>query len=272
MTQATRNDSLPPIIWMLWLQGWDQAPSVARASLSSWRRRNPAWTVRALSEGDLHEYMDSEVVETIFSGRKKVQNLADLIRMELLVRHGGVWADVTTICAQPLDDWLPQAMPNGFFAFSQPAPDRMLSNWFLAAEKGSRIPAAWLSASMSYWDGRESADDYYWMHRMFEQIYRTDPQIRALWDGTPAISAQHALHFGADDGRLKRKATAALEALLRNPPSPVFKLTHKFTSEPQTNSVFARLCEYALDGAGPEPLSPIHTLWRRLLEPRRYRL
>ncbi|MGH6952032.1 MAG: capsular polysaccharide synthesis protein, partial [Vitreimonas sp.] len=31
-------DSLPRIVWTLWLQGWDAAPETARACLASWRR------------------------------------------------------------------------------------------------------------------------------------------------------------------------------------------------------------------------------------------
>jgi hypothetical protein len=55
--------------------------------------------------------------------------------MELLRRHGGVWADATCYCLQPLAEWLPSKLaPAGFFAFDRPAPDRMLASWFLAAQ------------------------------------------------------------------------------------------------------------------------------------------
>lgn len=245
-------DSLPRIIWMLWLQGWDRAPRVALASRSSWQRHNPGWTVRALSQDDLATYLPPDVIEWIFSGTKRLVVIGDLIRLELLRIHGGVWADATTICAKPLDDWLPEVMPHGFFAFSRPVPTRMIGTWFLAAEKGSYLFHTWHSAALSYWD-TENDDEYFWMHEQFEHAYLNDEHMRELWDDTPTISAQHPLHYGPDSGGLKRKAKPTLEALLANPPSPVFKLTHKFTSEPKANSVFERLLDYA---NGSEPQLP----------------
>ena len=58
---------------------------------------------------------------------------ANVLRMELLARHGGVWVDATCFCVRPLDEWLPAQMSSGFFAFARPARSRLLANWFLAA-------------------------------------------------------------------------------------------------------------------------------------------
>jgi mannosyltransferase OCH1-like enzyme len=44
----TTAAALPRVIWMLWLQGWHQAPELVRACAETWRRRNPGWTVRRL--------------------------------------------------------------------------------------------------------------------------------------------------------------------------------------------------------------------------------
>lgn len=269
MAETTHGD-VPRIIWTLWLQGWDRAPRVALASRSSWQRLNPGWTVRALSQDDIADYLPQDVVARIYSGTKRVVVIGELIRLELLRIHGGVWADATTICSKPLDDWLPAVMPHGFFAFSRPVPSRMIASWFLAARRGSALFEIWHSAALSYWDA-ENDDYYFWMHEQFRQAYLKDEHMRELWDDTPAISAQHPLHFGPDSGGLKRKATSALEALLANPPSPVFKLTYKFTSEPKANSVFERLLDYA-NGSEPnvaadrrpKGLKNLHSRIRRL--------
>jgi Capsular polysaccharide synthesis protein len=46
-----------PTIWMLWLQGWDNAPAIVRACLESWRGRNPGWRVEALDANTVGDAM-----------------------------------------------------------------------------------------------------------------------------------------------------------------------------------------------------------------------
>jgi hypothetical protein len=57
-----------------------------------------------------------------------------------------VWADATLFCLRPLDEWLP---PNhtmdhttGFTAFRDPSRERLMANWFIAAEPTNPILAA----------------------------------------------------------------------------------------------------------------------------------
>lgn len=91
------------------------------------------------------------------AGTKEVESVSNLIRLELLCRHGGAWADATTVCARPLDEWLPQHSQSGFFAFAAPGGGRPLSTWFLAAtQPQDPVIAFWRAASRAYWMGRSS--------------------------------------------------------------------------------------------------------------------
>jgi Capsular polysaccharide synthesis protein len=242
----------PKLIWMLWLQGWDQAPAIAHAARRSWAGRNPAWELRALDRTSLAQVLPAETLNRLFDTPKPMEALSDQIRLELLYRHGGVWADATTICARPLDDWLAQALPRGFFAFSRPAPDRMLSTWFLAAEKGSEIIDRWRAGGWEYWQDRQERGDYFWLHMLFAEIYERNARVRALWDATPVIPAQHRFHFGPEAETLKRPPGPEIAADLANPPVPVFKLTHKFATPPGAGSLFERLCAFAGAAGGGE--------------------
>ena len=237
--------SLPKIVWMLWLQGWDRAPSVAHACRKSWEIRNPSWVVHCLDLQTLGHFLPNNIIEHILGTPKEPEALSDQIRLELLYRYGGVWADVTTICAVPLDDWLVDVMPHGFFAFARPGLDRMLSTWFLAAEKGAYIVERWRDASWEYWLGRGARDSYFWVHDLFSLIYKRDLGVRAFWDATPQVSAAHRFHFGPDNALLLAPPPEDIEEALRTPPVPVFKLTCKFSREPNAGSMFVRLCDFA---------------------------
>jgi hypothetical protein len=238
------SNYLPKIIWLLWLQGWDDAPLVVRACRRSWESRNPEWAIHSLDLSTLMHFLPTDIVERVLSQPKEAEALSDQIRLELLHLYGGVWADATSMCATPLDDWLAEAMPNGFFAFARPRPDQMLSTWFLAAEKGAYIVEKWRESSWVYWSSRMVRDSYFWVLELFALVYERDVSFRAQWDETPHMSAVHRFHFGPNSAELLAPSPADMEDLLRAPPVPVFKLTHKFEFVPGTSTLFVRLCEY----------------------------
>lgn len=240
----TQNTRLPKIIWILWLQGWDVAPPVAHASLASWRGRNPDWHVNALDLQALSQFIPASDLERIIGTDKEPEAASDQIRIELLHRYGGVWADATTICARSLDDWLHDAMASGFFAFSRPGPDRMLSSWFLAAEKGSYVVEVWRAAVIRYWFGRLVRDDYFWFHKLFATAYEDDDAFRVLWDAVPEFPASNPFHFGPNSSALLAPPTSYYNQTLSNPPTPVFKLTHKFSAPYGPNSLMNVLCSF----------------------------
>lgn len=114
-----RYDILPPIIpkiiWIYWHSSLEVAPDVVQLSVKSWRDFNPGWTVNFITSDTVNEHV------TIYSPDtpRKIQWHADVIRVALLSKYGGVWADATSLCLKPLDDWLPQLLETGFFAFPE---------------------------------------------------------------------------------------------------------------------------------------------------------
>lgn len=127
------------IIWMYWHQGWEEAPDLVKRCRASWVRLNPDYEVRALDQHSLFDYIT--LAEGISPERKdlSIQKIANLGRLALLSRYGGVWADATVMCIRPLDEWLGPYLESGFFAFRNPGIDRLMSNWFIAAEPDSII-------------------------------------------------------------------------------------------------------------------------------------
>ncbi|MGR3371527.1 MAG: capsular polysaccharide synthesis protein [Pseudooceanicola nanhaiensis] len=246
------NDlAVPRIIWQLWLQGWDKAPALVQASRQSWVRNNPGWEVRALDRAGLKDFLPPDVWARVDASTAPPEAFSDIVRLELLTRYGGVWADATTLCAQPLDEWIDRAAKPGFFALASPGGSRPLASWFLAAKQGDYIVATWRHAMEDYWRDRQTRDDYFWVHNLFGQLLERDPKFAALWDQAETISARHAFHFAPEAKRLKASAPADLARQLANPPAPVFKLTHKFRRSPKRGSLFETLVGWGLTGTIP---------------------
>ena len=223
-------------IWLLWLSGWDDAPWLARRAVDSWRLHNPTWNVVLLSEANLETYvaLPAYFRNTFISPQAR----SDIVRLHLLAALGGVWADATVLCTQPLDNWIHSVLePAGFWMYhgtgwpppkpASHANTAFPASWFMAAARGSYLARAWRDAADGYWAARTSgADDYFWMDALFRSLLRRDRLFAQQWGLVPYISCE-------DDGqshmllgvvhKIVRGADAA--SLETNPPF-VLKLSH----------------------------------------------
>lgn len=173
-------------LYILWFQGFENAPDVVKWCVHSWKRYNPTWTIILLDNDNLQEYVDL----TKISYDKDIQlcHLADIVRMVLLRDHGGLWVDATTFCHKPLDDWLPAYTTSGFFAFNRYRPDLMIANWFLYAEKGHPLVTQWCQETLYYYQVHGKAKTYFAHHYLFEHLYHTDVAFQQAWDQVPKLS------------------------------------------------------------------------------------
>lgn len=252
------NSGLPKIIWFLWLQGLGKAPLVVKECYESWLKHNPDWQLILLDENNISNHIDLPD----YSRKNNItkQAYSDILRINLLAKYGGVWADATCFCVKPLDEWLPEYITTGFFAFERPGPDRMISSWFIASAKYNYITSTYKNKVNAYWDAVpvltfiESSGwrflkrklqrkgpqiwfsyfvytmlkvyPYFWFHYLFEHIYLKDDQFKQLWDDTPKLSADGP-HQLQTIGLFKLLDEAA-KAEIGQRRSPVYKLTWKY--------------------------------------------
>ena len=253
---ADDSAGMPKTIWFLWFQGLDSAPYIVRKCHESWVARNPGWRVITLDEAAL-----PSVASVDYSagniGRLSRQHRADLLRLDLISHHGGVWADATCFCVQPLDDWLVPSIASGFFAFSRPRPGRIISNWFLAAEPGNALASRMFAEMLAYWGDHAFRNQqrqlvvkvltrllarsprtrrlwfspvvrdwlrvgpYFAFMYTFERLVSDDPQCARVWRDTPKLSAvgPHRLYRAG----LLSPATAELRSEIDRREVPVYK-------------------------------------------------
>lgn len=251
-------------VWFLWFQNIENAPYVVRKCHDSWLARNPGWRVVCLDETSLTRFTTLDYRAGNIA-RLSPQHRADLLRLDLLANHGGVWADSTCFCVRPLDDWLPGCLGSGFFAFSNPGRDRIMSNWFLAAQPKNVLAERLFDQMLRYWRDstfhqetrqvtrkvltrllRHSArtrswwfsplvkdvlevSPYYAFHYGFEKVVSTDPECADIWRRTPKVSADgpHRLYRAG----LLARPSAEIRAEIDRREAPVYKITWRFSSE-----------------------------------------
>jgi hypothetical protein len=146
---------LPKRIWMFWEQGFQSAPPLIKRCAASWQEKNPGWSVHLLDRATTESYLRKANIPWERLQAFPCEKRANILRMRLITEAGGVWADATTFCLRPLDEWLPACMDAGFFCFRDPGPDRSVANWFLAGIPGNRLACLWRDSHEAYWNSGE---------------------------------------------------------------------------------------------------------------------
>lgn len=255
----TTVNAIPRRVWMLWFQGISEAPIVVQKCMASWVEKNPGWDVVLLDSGNLADYITLDMPDNIVQGTT-LQMRSDLVRWALLSKYGGVWADATTFCRIPLDQWIDTAAPTGFFAFYKGKRNVIMQNWFLASIKSSPICAGLYEMLRNFCvdypfatrlRGRRrilaiplSLNRYtrkYWCNPlvvklfraypytisfyMFEKLVHEDKDCKHIWEGTKRISADlpHLVQMLG----LFSFPTKALKTAIDDSEAPLFKLTWK---------------------------------------------
>lgn len=99
-----------------------------------WRRLNPTYEHRLLDESSAAKL--SPAFAALIGRNLDFALMADVLRLDLLSRYGGVWADVTTCPVQPLDSYVPKMTADvGFFAM-------MWEPFYDRATRGNHTPGA----------------------------------------------------------------------------------------------------------------------------------
>ena len=176
-------------IWILWTQGFENAPEVVKLCLKSWKTFNPNWTIRALDDQALKALIDLPLLSAENREDITPQVSSDLARVSLLRRFGGVWTDATVFCCEPLDSWLEPYANEGFFAFRNPGPDRLMANWFIAANPENEILSGLHRDYVALWEHNRFLRPRHpvtrFSRRAFSRLFSTNPANTKYWFGFP---------------------------------------------------------------------------------------
>jgi hypothetical protein len=232
------NPKFPKRVWLLWFQGWENAPWLQKQVAKSWEIQNPDWKIEYLDENNLKNYIQD--VNYIYDPNKQIspQAKSDIIRLSLLKNHGGVWADSTLLCMQPLNNWIYEKINFcGLWMYHGTGGDLKLNDkfigpasWFIVSEKNVYIIDKWKEKCDEYWNHNHSTDNYFWMDRLFVELYKNDNYFKELWDKIPYKFCDddgeaHTLNiYGAENN------TAFIKKIIDNNPPYVLKLWNHFNN------------------------------------------
>jgi hypothetical protein len=236
---------MPRVVWLVWFQGWDKAPKVVRRVRESWEKLNPGWEVRALDDKTLRKYINPPFKTGMSPAAK-----SDMVRLHVLSQHGGVWADATMLCVQPLTQWVVPAMSSkaGMWMYHGGYDNNMPASWFMLSQPGSYIMQKWTEAANAYWASKDSTDNYFWMDALFKTLRDTDTTFRKLWDSVPKLQCEDPGSAHALAGKVYSQNPDVLEQIRNHVP---YALKLDCHGELHDNSNGSNIIEWVLTSAPP---------------------
>lgn len=156
-------------VWICWFQGLENAPELVKQCYASVVENMPERDVVLITNDNIQEYVDfpNYIVEKWKKGQITHTHMTDLLRLELLIRYGGVWLDATVFCSGAD---IPEYMLNSdlfFFQCLKPGRDghsHITSSWMMSAKTNNKILMAVRELCYEYWKEHSSLIDYFLLH------------------------------------------------------------------------------------------------------------
>ncbi len=159
----------PDTIWLCWLQGMDSAPLIVKRCYESLKRNVPDKKIILLDENNIFDYVDMPdyIIDKWKQGIIGAAHFTDLVRLELLIKHGGCWIDATVLCTDggifEYIDKEPLFMYS-FYYFGFNPEIMELNNWFIYSSTNNNILCLTRELLYAYWKRYNRAVNYFVFH------------------------------------------------------------------------------------------------------------
>lgn len=176
---------IPKKIWTYW-NDINNIPDIVLKCIDTWRNENEDYEITILDNNKIKNLCDIDIEElninNSFYARK-----ADMARLIIIEKYGGIWIDATIICTESLK-WVHDLQKDknvDFIGYTAPhsTSDKypIIENWFFAAIPQSPFIKNWLMESI-YMTSFNNEQDY------IDHIKNnTNTDIQNLQDALPYL-------------------------------------------------------------------------------------
>ena len=185
------------IIWMCWFQGEDSPsmPALNKKCIKKWKELNPDWQVNILSNKKIRAYVPEYFDICSNSPKRGAAHRADLLRLLLLSRFGGVWVDCSVYPMLPLSEFYNKIVNGtGFFSYRfiprslQDLGDRETVVWFLCSDwPNHSLIDSWKNDFIEVFEGSGRLP-YFAMAQNLCKLYDRDNDIQSIVNNMVQIS------------------------------------------------------------------------------------
>ncbi len=168
-------------VWVCWFQGMENAPELVQRCYRSLQENLPHREIVLLTEDNYKDYVNlpDYIEQKAAKGIIPKAQYSDLLRLELLIRHGGTWIDATVLCSgQQIPSYM---LDSDLFTFQALKPGldgqaTCMSNWYMTACTNHPILVLTQALLYEYWKKHNTLMDYFIFHLFFQLAIETYPR------------------------------------------------------------------------------------------------
>lgn len=230
-------ENMQDTIWFCWLQGLDSAPELIKNCYDSINYHKSDMNLILITKDNFKEYtnLPNFIIEKWESGKIPPAHFSDLIRVNILLRFGGLWLDATTYLTGSIPDYITNSdffvYQNGFFNKEM----INLGSWLIYSKPNNILLNETQRLLYIYWEKNNRLKHYFLLHMFFRMVTDKYPEE---WQKVPYYNQidQHIFQQEFlktyNDRRFNQ---------IKNI-SPIHKLTHKLKKENiEPNSYYSKL-------------------------------
>ena len=178
------------IIWLCWWQGENALEGIAKICVNSIKENAGDCNVIFITKDNYAKYVEIPefVIKKKDRGIISLTQFSDILRINLLNKHGGIWIDATVL----ITNTLPQSyFDYVFYSFKNKAVSNVfISNcrWashFMGGEKGHVLFDFVSKLFYEYWEKEVVLIDYILIDYLIDIGYEHSDQIRKAIDDVP---------------------------------------------------------------------------------------
>ncbi|MBQ2946735.1 MAG: capsular polysaccharide synthesis protein [Bacilli bacterium] len=188
------------VVWFCWFQGIDNAPSLVKLCFNKIKKIFKDYEIVLITAKNYSDYINipNYIISKWEKGIISNTHFSDIIRIELLAEHGGIWIDSTVYCT--CDNVPSYIESNSMFLFKQINLNRaskdiiVSSSWFIKANKNNPIILLTRDLLHEYWREAGRLVDYFILHLFFSMASK---KYEKEWEAIPNFNNvnPHILQF-----------------------------------------------------------------------------
>lgn len=223
-------------VWICWFQGMENAPELVQKCYKSVQNNLKDKEIILITEKNMMDYVEFPqfIIDKWKSGIITYTHMTDLLRLELLIKYGGLWLDATVFCSS---SDIPEYIENSDLFFYQdlkPGKDGhslINSSWLISAKTNNKLLMVVRDLCYEYWEKNNYMIDYFLLHffisivseyypeewKKIVPVSNSIPHILLLrlfdeydekiWNATKSMTAFHKLTYKFDIEKEKLENT-----------------------------------------------------------------
>ncbi len=158
-------------VWVCWFQGMENAPELVRRCYQSLQDNLTDRDIILITAQNMGKYVrfPEYIMEKWRLGQISNTHMTDLLRLELLIRYGGMWIDATVLCTCKREDIPDYFFDSDLFFYQALKPgldgqSAFVSSWLISASANNKVLMLTRYLCYEYWLTHKDMVDYYLFH------------------------------------------------------------------------------------------------------------